>query len=78
MLTPGPISTPATSEPWTKTHDTEAKRPEFKRQAQEGVVQDPNLDLFDFVDHRLKQKDADLITGIAPSIYVFCLLANPS
>ena len=50
--------------------DTEAKRPEFKWQAQEwaDIAQDPNSDLFVFVGRWSKQKGADLIADIMPSM----------
>lgn len=50
--------------------DAEAKRPEFKRQAQEwaGIAQDPNSDLFVFVGRWSKQKGVDLIADIMPSL----------
>ena len=53
-------------------HDAEAKRPEFKRQAQEwaGISQDPNPNLFAFVGRWSKQKGVDLIADIMPSMYV--------
>ena len=54
-------------------HDDEAKRPKFKRQAQ-----DPNLDFFVFVGRWLKEKGADLIVGTTPSIHTFRLLVNLS
>jgi len=48
----------------------EAKRPEFKRQAQEWahIKQDPKADLFVFVGRWSKQKGVDLIADIMPSM----------
>jgi alpha-1,3-glucan synthase len=53
-------------------NDAEAKRPEFKRQAQEwaGIAQDPQSDLFVFVGRWSKQKGVDLIADIMPSLCV--------
>ena len=50
--------------------DAEAKRPEFKRQAQEwaGIKQDPYSDLFVFVGRWSKQKGVDLIADVMPSL----------
>ena len=50
--------------------EAEAKRPEFKRQAQEwaGIKQDPNSDLFVFVGRWSKQKGVDLIADTMPSL----------
>ncbi|CAD6563802.1 MAG: Cell wall alpha-1,3-glucan synthase ags1 [Tremellales sp. Tagirdzhanova-0007] len=50
--------------------EAEAKRPEFKRQAQEwaGIKQDPNADLFVFVGRWSKQKGVDLIADVIPSL----------
>ncbi|TDL24794.1 glycoside hydrolase family 13/glycosyltransferase family 5 protein [Rickenella mellea] len=50
--------------------EAEAKRPEFKRQAQEwaGIKQDPNSDLFVFVGRWSKQKGVDLIADVMPSL----------
>lgn len=50
--------------------EAEAKRPEFKRQAQEwaGIKQDPEADLFVFVGRWSKQKGVDLIADIMPSM----------
>jgi len=50
--------------------ESEAKRPEFKRQAQEwaGIKQDPDADLFVFVGRWSKQKGVDLIADIMPSM----------
>jgi len=50
--------------------EAEAKRPEFKRQAQEwaGIKQDPNADLFVFVGRWSKQKGVDLIADVMPSL----------
>ncbi len=50
--------------------EAEAKRPEFKRQAQEwaGIKQDPKADLFVFVGRWSKQKGVDLIADIMPSM----------
>ncbi|KAK4686309.1 hypothetical protein P7C73_g3822, partial [Tremellales sp. Uapishka_1] len=49
---------------------SEAKRPEFKRQAQEwaGIKQDPDADLFVFVGRWSKQKGVDLIADVMPSL----------
>ena len=48
----------------------EAKRPEFKRQAQEwaGIAQTANSDLFVFVSRWSKQKGVDLIADIMPAM----------
>ena len=53
--------------------EAEAKRREFKRQAQEwaNIKQDPNADLFVFVGRWSKQKGVDLIADVMPSLYVF-------
>ncbi|KAI5123355.1 hypothetical protein M0805_001776 [Coniferiporia weirii] len=50
--------------------EAEAKRPEFKRQAQEwaGIKQDPKSDLFVFVGRWSKQKGVDLIADVMPSL----------
>ncbi|OCB86737.1 modular protein [Sanghuangporus baumii] len=50
--------------------EAEAKRPEFKRQAQEwaGIKQDPKADLFVFVGRWSKQKGVDLIADVMPSL----------
>lgn len=50
--------------------EAEAKRPEFKRQAQEwaGIKQDPDADLFVFVGRWSKQKGVDLIADVMPSL----------
>jgi len=50
--------------------EAEAKRPDFKRQAQEwaGIAQDPRSDLFVFVGRWSKQKGVDLIADIMPSM----------
>jgi alpha-1,3-glucan synthase len=50
--------------------EAEAKRPEYKRQAQEwaGIKQDPNADLFVFVGRWSKQKGVDLIADVMPSL----------
>ena len=50
--------------------EAEAKRPEFKRQAQEwaNIKQDPNADLFVFVGRWSKQKGVDLIADVMPSL----------
>ena len=55
--------------------ETEAKRPELKRQVQEwaGIRQDPSADLFVFVGHWSKQKGIDLIANVMPSMYVFSM-----
>ena len=52
--------------------DAEAKRPEFKRQAQEwaNIKQDPKADLFVFVGRWSKQKGVDLIADVMPTLYV--------
>ncbi|EJD02308.1 modular protein with glycoside hydrolase family 13 and glycosyltransferase family 5 domains [Fomitiporia mediterranea MF3/22] len=50
--------------------EAEAKRPEYKRQAQEwaGIKQDPKADLFVFVGRWSKQKGVDLIADVMPSL----------
>ena len=52
--------------------EAEAKRPEFKRQAQEWahIAQNPNSNLFVFVGRWSKQKGVDLIADIMPIMCV--------
>ncbi|KAF9642045.1 UDP-Glycosyltransferase/glycogen phosphorylase, partial [Thelephora ganbajun] len=61
---------PVSTKDITVDQEAEAKRPEFKRQAQERarIAQNPKSDLFVFVGRWSKQKGVDLIADIMPSM----------
>ena len=61
---------PVSTKNVTVDQAAEAKRPEFKRQAQEwaGIAQTANSDLFVFVGRWSKQKGVDLIADIMPTM----------
>jgi alpha-1,3-glucan synthase len=61
---------PVSTKNVTIDQESEAKRPELKRQAQEWahIAQNPKSDLFVFVGRWSKQKGVDLIADIMPAM----------